>query len=99
MVLADDTGGRYVLLAHLRSGSLRVRAGDRVAVGQELGACGNSGNSTQPHVHVQAMDGPDAHTARGLPMVFLDYRARGRNGTPVLVGRGMPAESDVVAPQ
>jgi murein DD-endopeptidase MepM/ murein hydrolase activator NlpD len=100
VVLRDLTGDRYVLLAHLRTGSLRVRAGDRITAGQELGACGNSGNSTQPHVHVQVMDGPDAHTARGLPLTFVDYLTwPRRGGPPVPVDRGVPAEAEVVAPR
>jgi murein DD-endopeptidase MepM/ murein hydrolase activator NlpD len=37
-----------------------VGVGESVAAGQELGACGNSGNSTQPHLHIQIMDSADA---------------------------------------
>ena len=67
-VIIQRDGGGYVVLAHLRTGSIRVEDGERVAVGRELGQCGNSGNSTQPHVHVQVMDSPDPFTARGLPL-------------------------------
>ncbi|WP_077800845.1 M23 family metallopeptidase [Streptomyces sp. JHA26] len=66
-VVLDLGGGTYALYAHVRRGSLEVRAGDRVVAGQVLGRCGNSGNSTQPHVHFQLMDGPDVDTARGVP--------------------------------
>ena len=66
-VIMQRDGGGYVVLAHLRAGSLRVAEGQRVEVGQELGRCGNSGNSTQPHVHIQVMDSPDPFIARGLP--------------------------------
>jgi len=50
---------RYVLLAHLRTGSIRVKPGDVVDISQTVGACGNSGNSTEPHLHVQVQDRPD----------------------------------------
>ncbi|MGJ7441078.1 M23 family metallopeptidase [Aquipuribacter sp. MA13-6] len=96
VVLRLYVGGAHVLLAHLRRGSLRVAPGDRVALGQPLGACGNSGNSTEPHVHLQAMDGPDGTTARGLPVVFLDYRVYLRGGEARVVGRGVPGEAEVV---
>lgn len=50
---------RYVLLAHLRAGSIKVKPGDVVGIAQTVGACGNSGNSTEPHLHLQVQDRPD----------------------------------------
>jgi hypothetical protein len=95
--LADGDG--YVLLAHLRAGSIRVRTGEPVAPGGEVGACGNSGNSTQPHLHIQVMDSADAVTARGVPMSFRDYRIWPRSGEPpIVVPHGIPNESEVVEP-
>ncbi|MHB8434855.1 MAG: M23 family metallopeptidase [Acidimicrobiales bacterium] len=49
-----DTGGEQVLLAHLRQGSVAVRPGDKVRAGDEIGRVGNSGNSTEPHLHIHA---------------------------------------------
>ncbi|MFD4263562.1 M23 family metallopeptidase [Streptomyces sp. NPDC058534] len=65
--LGDDT---HALYAHVQRGSPAVREGDRVTAGQVLGRCGNSGNSTEPHVHFQLMDGPDPDTARGIPFTW-----------------------------
>ncbi|MDH3034883.1 M23 family metallopeptidase [Streptomyces sp. TRM75561] len=65
-VVLDLGGGAYALYAHLRRGSLTVREGDRVHAGQVLAQVGNSGNSTEPHLHFQLMDGPDPDTARGI---------------------------------
>ncbi|WP_337005758.1 MULTISPECIES: M23 family metallopeptidase [unclassified Microbacterium] len=69
-----------VLIAHLRSGSVQVRTGQVVAVGAQLGECGNSGNSTEPHVHVQVSTSL-SEDARGIPLVFV--RADGERGVPV----------------
>ena len=69
-VVLDLGGGVYAALAHLRRGSLRVRPGDRVAPGQQLAECGNSGNSTEPHLHFQLMDHPSVLLAAGLPLRF-----------------------------
>ena len=69
-LVLDLGDGTYAMYAHLRRGSLAVRAGDRVVAGQELARCGNSGNSTEPHVHFQLMDGPDPATARGIPFTW-----------------------------
>ena len=99
LILALDANGPYVALAHLRSGSLLVRRGDPVAVGQPLAACGNSGNSTQPHVHVQVMDSADLLAARGLPMAFRNYLAwpKGAN-EPHHVIDGVPHQRERVEP-
>jgi hypothetical protein len=52
MIRADDV---FVLLCHLKRGSLRAGEGDTVRVGQQVGEVGNSGSSLQPHLHVQVM--------------------------------------------
>ena len=99
VVLELAGGGRFVLLAHLRSGSVGVRPGRQVIEGEPLGACGNSGNSTQPHVHVQVMDAADAYAARGVPLAFRSYRSWPRGGgAPVVVEQGVPGEGEVVEP-
>ncbi|WP_226997111.1 M23 family metallopeptidase [Tessaracoccus aquimaris] len=80
------SGDVYVLLAHLQRGSLAVGEGQILVPGQTIGACGNSGNSTEPHVHVQATDGIDWARCRALPIAF-----QRRDEAPWL-----PAERDVV---
>jgi murein DD-endopeptidase MepM/ murein hydrolase activator NlpD len=67
--VAIRTGSGLVLVAHLRRGSIRVRRGQHVMVGEQLGECGNSGNSTEPHVHVQVSDSL-SREARGVPIAF-----------------------------
>jgi murein DD-endopeptidase MepM/ murein hydrolase activator NlpD len=76
-VVLDLGGGVYAALAHLRRGSVLVRPGDRVAAGQPLAACGNSGNSTESHLHFQLMDHPSVLLAAGLPLVFARYQVGG----------------------
>ncbi|MEU7063850.1 M23 family metallopeptidase [Streptomyces sp. NPDC046161] len=49
-----DTGSEIVKLAHLRPGSVTVSAGERVHTGQLLGEVGNSGNTSEPHLHIHA---------------------------------------------
>ncbi|HEX5995516.1 MAG TPA: M23 family metallopeptidase [Jiangellales bacterium] len=91
--------GPFVLLAHLREGSQRVRPGDRVIRGQPIATCGNSGNSTQPHVHIQVMDSLDLLATRGLPMAFRDYLVWPRGASqPHQVGQGVPGYRERVEP-
>ncbi len=52
-ILIRLENGLHVLLAHLRQHSIKVAEGDHVKPGDQLAACGNSGRSPQPHVHLQ----------------------------------------------
>jgi len=74
-VVIDAGGGAYVLLAHLKRGSPRVKKGSVVRAGDSIAQAGNSGNTVDPHLHVQVMDGPDAASPdiAGIPAVFTDY--------------------------
>ncbi|MFJ4222669.1 M23 family metallopeptidase [Microbacterium sp. NPDC089695] len=63
----DD--GALVLVAHLRRGSVHPSIGASVRTGDVLGECGNSGNSTEPHVHVQVSVELDRDGC-GMPLVF-----------------------------
>ena len=91
--------GTFVLLAHLQRSSVRVVPGQEVAAGQEIARCGNSGNSTQPHVHLQVMDRADPLVARGVPMTFRHYREwPPRTRQSQVRERGVPGEGAVVEP-
>lgn len=99
VVLGLGDRAAFVALVHLRDGSVRVRAGERVVLGQQLAECGSSGNSTQPHVHVQVMDRPDVTVARGVPVEFCHYRRWLRRGAWEDVAQGIPDERAVVERQ
>ncbi|MEV4997556.1 M23 family metallopeptidase [Streptomyces niveus] len=83
-VVLDLGDGTYAMYAHLKQGSVTVAAGDRVRAGQRIAACGNTGNSTESHVHFQLMDGPDLDTARGIPFTWrgVGVPANGESFTP-----------------
>lgn len=73
-LVLDIGGGRYVLYAHLEQGSLQVRAGDEVRRGQVIGRVGDSGNSGEPHLHIQVQNTPTFDVAdpgiRTYPILF-----------------------------
>ncbi len=83
VIVEDAATGHFVGLAHLREGSVAVSAGEAVRAGVQIGTCGNSGNSTQPHLHIQAMDGPDPESARGVPLRFSRFAQHGP-GRPLI---------------
>jgi murein DD-endopeptidase len=66
-VIIDIGGGRFAFYAHLVPGSLRVKLGDRVRRGQVVGLVGNSGNSTEPHLHFHISDGVSPLGSEGIP--------------------------------
>jgi murein DD-endopeptidase MepM/ murein hydrolase activator NlpD len=74
----DLGGGTYAFYAHLQPGSLRVKNGDRVTRGRVLGLLGNSGNSTEPHLHFHVSDGMSPLGSEGLP-----YTIAGMKGMPL----------------
>jgi murein DD-endopeptidase MepM/ murein hydrolase activator NlpD len=87
-VVLDLGGGRWAMYAHLRQGSVAVRAGDAVVRGQVLARIGNSGNSTEPHLHFHVADGPSPVDASGLPFVFDAFAAGGAQFAGVLPSEG-----------
>jgi len=76
LVLALSRGGRdyLVVLAHLKRGSVRVRVGDRLRVGQAVARVGSSGNTSEPHLHLHVVLGRDpgqAFRGPGVPVFFF----------------------------
>jgi hypothetical protein len=87
-----DLGGRYALLAHLRRGSVDVQAGQRVRAGETIGRVGNSGNSSEPHLHVHVQDSPTLFAGIGLPVEFGPLLVDG-----VPVERAAPVQGQFIA--
>lgn len=67
-ILIRHNEGEYSLLAHLQPDSIRVKNGDAVKRGQCLARCGNSGNSSEPHLHFQLQNGVSFYSSAGLPV-------------------------------
>ncbi|MFJ6611315.1 M23 family metallopeptidase [Streptomyces sp. NPDC091289] len=89
-VILDLGDGTYAAYAHARRGSLRVKAGDTVRAGQRLGRVGNSGNTSEPHLHFHLMDGPDLDNARGVPFTWRGVGVPA-NGETFTVGTDVSA--------
>ena len=77
-VVLDHGDAEYSLLAHLQPHSLRVKPGQKVKRGDVLGLAGNSGNTSEPHLHVHLMNAPNMADADGLPMPFDGYMLDGK---------------------
>lgn len=92
-VIIDHGNGEYSLLAHLKKGSLKVTPGKQVKAGDQLGLSGNSGNSSQPHLHYHLQTGAAFKAGLGLPAPFHKYYSGGR-----YLVTGEPARGEYVSP-
>jgi len=73
IVLRCDGTDVDILLAHLQKGSVQVTVGEHIAMGAPLAAVGNSGSSTEPHLHIHAKRGGSPHSGmegEGIPIAF-----------------------------
>ena len=64
--------GVNVVLAHIKQGSVAVNAGDLIEAGALVGEVGNSGNTTEPHLHIHAVraGSDEAISGVGVPIRF-----------------------------
>lgn len=92
-VVLDHGDGELSLLAHFVQGTVAVEVGQEVQPGQRLGLCGNSGNSSEPHLHYHLQTGARFGAGDGLPAQFLRYEADGE-----LVERGEPVQGQRIRP-
>jgi len=83
--------GVEVLLAHLRRGSVRVTAGQSVTVDDPLGEVGNSGNTSEPHLHIHAERANRTETSEEKQGVPLSFEGTYPVRNTVLAPRGIPS--------
>jgi hypothetical protein len=71
-----DCAGVHIVLAHFKRGSVRVSAGEKVKSGEWIGSVGNSGMSSEPHLHIHAQrpGRPDAPMGGDPLPMLLDGR-------------------------
>lgn len=86
-VVIDHKNGEFSVLSHFRKGSIIVAVGDEVVSGQVVGHSGNTGHSSESHLHYHLQDTPVLHIGNGLPAQFHSYEANGievRRGEPLI---------------
>jgi hypothetical protein len=104
-VMLDIGNGRYALYAHMQPGSIRVHLGEKVHRGQVIGLVGNTGNSTEPHLHFHICNGNSPLGSEGLPYAFASFEVQGKGAgwksanshtAPVKHLMEIPTEDEVV---
>jgi len=69
-MMLKSSEGFVVVLAHFKQGSVAKKAGERVRAGDLLALCGNSGNSTEPHLHMHIQSGISMAHSIAMRIVF-----------------------------
>ncbi len=77
-VIVEIGSGEYAFYAHMQPGSVRVKVGDKVRRGQVLGLLGNSGNSSEPHLHFHICNANSELACEGLPYALTSYELQGK---------------------
>jgi peptidase M23-like protein len=104
-VIMEICNGLFAFYAHMQPGSLRVKVGDKVRRGDVLGLLGNSGNSSEPHLHFHICNAISELACEGLPYAFPFYDFLGNGSTlkssdphePAVERKlELPLENDVV---
>jgi hypothetical protein len=104
-VIMEIGNGLFAFYAHMQPGSLRVKVGDKVRRGQVLGLLGNTGNSSEPHLHFQICSANSELGSEGLPYAFASFEVQGKAGEdklslfpggPVKHEMEIPTEDEIV---
>jgi biotin carboxyl carrier protein len=69
-VIIKHSNSLYSFLAHFKQDSVAVKVGDKVKSGDLLGLCGNSGRSSEPHLHFHLQDKANTLFAKGIKCFF-----------------------------
>lgn len=96
-VLIRHRQGEVSVLAHFCKGSIRVEAGQKVRRGQVLGLCGNSGNSSEPHLHYHLQDTAVIHLGTGIKCRFSGVAVE-RDGRTVVSKSCSPVKGEIIRP-
>ena len=70
VVIVKHNESIFGVYAHLQNGTTRVKVGDTIKMGQEIGLCGNSGNSSEPHLHFHMQTGAGFNEGDPVSVVF-----------------------------
>jgi len=96
-IVQDLGDGNYALYAHLKTGTIKVKPGDKLTAGKVFASLGNTGNSDAPRLHFHVMSTPDPLRSDGLPFVFSTFELDSRVASlaaldPLLAGQPAPLQ-------
>jgi murein DD-endopeptidase MepM/ murein hydrolase activator NlpD len=98
VVIIDHGNGQFGYYAHLKARSVSVKVGAKVKAGDPIGDVGNSGDSSEPHLHFHVMNAADPDQADGIPVVFENWKAQSYSRFPLERQQGVIPKGEFVQP-
>jgi murein DD-endopeptidase MepM/ murein hydrolase activator NlpD len=98
VVIVDHGNNQFGYYGHLKPFTVAVKVGSHVRAGEVLGEVGNSGDSTEPHLHFHVMNNADPNQADGVPVVFDSWKAQSYSRFPVMRQQGILPRGEFVQP-
>jgi hypothetical protein len=98
VVVIDHGNNQFGYYAHLRARTVSVKVGAKVKAGDPIGEVGNSGDSSEPHLHFHVMNAADAEQADGIPVVFENWKAQSYSRFPIERQQGVIPRGEFVQP-
>lgn len=93
-IIIKHSANEYSTLCHLMPGSILVKKGQKVKRGDVIAKCGNSGNTTEPHLHFQLQNTAGFYSCIGLPVHFTNIHKRIFNSYYKVDSRPLPEKED-----
>jgi hypothetical protein len=91
-IVIQHAEDEYSCLAHLKPDSICVHIGEQVKRKQQIALCGNSGNTSEPHLHFQVQNGKSFFNSAGLPIYFEKIEAVPQTQYSIYDDRPIPME-------
>ena len=85
VIIIEVAPKEFLVLCHLKPKSSNVKVGDIIEQGQAIALLGNSGNTSEPHIHIHLQNGNINSVAEGIPLYFHNYITDGK-----IVKKGIP---------
>lgn len=94
-IIIKHASDEYSTICHLMPGSITVKKGQVVKRGDTIAKCGNSGNTTEPHVHFQVQNTAGFYSSIGLPVHFVNVQKRLYEKNYIVDTRPLPEKEDL----
>ena len=95
-VVIKHSKKEFSVFAHLEQNSIKVKPKDKVKQGQVIGLCGNSGNSSEPHLHYHLQDSEIIQEAKGIKCYFKDIIVKNKKGK-IYKKEYSPIKGDIIS--